>query len=399
MQLPYPPNTGERIRNFNLLRVLGKTQEIHLLSLIQSPTERDFIPEIEKYCRQVDTVLLRKYSKLKHLPGVVRRIMSGQPMDTKFYFLPAMVEKMEEVLSTHVFDIIQIEHSYMASYLEVIPKNVVSKKVLTFIDVESARLHKMLKMEKNPYWRLRYLLNWLPMRRWEARIATIVDKCITTSQVDKERLQSISKFASVSVIPNGVDVDLLKPLPFTMQSKILLFVGTLQYPPNVDAASYFAREVFPYVVRQIPDATFVIVGSHPPEKIQKLGREKNIVVSGWVEDIRPYYEQSAVCVVPLRAGGGTRLKILEAMALGRPVVSTSIGCEGLDVTEGRDILIADTTTEFAAATVRLLMDAALQGQLSHNARRLVETRYGWEAIGEDLIRVYSDLAAGSRVGC
>ena len=172
--------------------------------------------------------------------------MSGQPMDTKFYFLPAMVEKMEEILSTHVFDIIQIEHSYMASYLEVILKNVVSKKVLTFIDVESARLHKMLKMEKNPYWRLRHLLNLLPMRRWEARIATIVDKCITTSQVDKERLQSISKFASVSVIPNGVDVDLLKPLPFTMQSKVLLFVGTLQYPPNVDAASYFAREVFPY---------------------------------------------------------------------------------------------------------------------------------------------------------
>ena len=128
MQLPYPPNTGERIRNFNLLRVLGKTQEIHLLSLIQSPTERDFIPDIEKYCRQVDTVLLKKYSKLKHLPGVVRRIMSGQPMDTKFYFLPAMVEKMEEILSTHVFDIIQIEHSYMASYLEVILKMLYRRK-------------------------------------------------------------------------------------------------------------------------------------------------------------------------------------------------------------------------------------------------------------------------------
>jgi Glycosyltransferase len=237
------------------------------------------------------------------------------------------------------------------------------------------------------------------MRRWEARIATIVDKCITTSHVDKERLQSISKLASVSVIPNGVDVDLLKPLPFKMQSKVLLFVGTLQYPPNVDAASYFAREVFPYVTRQIPDATFVIVGSHPPEKIKKLGREKNIVVSGWVEDILPYYEQSAACVVPLRAGGGTRLKILESMALGRPVVSTSIGCEGLDVTEGRDILIADTTIEFAASTVRLLMDADLRRQLSHNARRLVETRYGWEAIGEDLIRVYSELAGGSRIGC
>ena len=206
MQLPYPPNTGERIRNFNLLRVLGKTQDIYLLSLIQCPTERDFIPDIEKHCRQVDTVLLRKYSKLKHLPSVVGRIMSGQPMDMKFYFLPEMVERIEEALSTHVFDIIQIEHSYMASYLEVIPANIVSKKVLTFIDVESARLHKMLKMEKNPYWRLRYLLNWLPMRRWEARIATIVDKCITTSHVDKERLQSINKFASVSIIPNGVDI-------------------------------------------------------------------------------------------------------------------------------------------------------------------------------------------------
>ena len=302
MQLPYPPDTGERIRNFNLLRVLGKTHEIYLLSLIQCPEEHGFVPEIEKHCRQVDTVLLRKSSKLGHLPGVVKRIVSFQPIDIKFYFLPEMVEKMEELLSSHVFDIIQ-SNTLIWPHLEVIPANVMSKKVLTFIDVESARLLKMLKMEKNPYWRLRHLVNWLPMKRWEARIATIVDKCITTSQIDKERLQLISRRANVSVIPNGVDVDSLGPLPCRMQSKVLLFVGTLQYPPNVDAAAYFAREVFPIVTREVPDATFVIIGSHPPEKIKKLGREKNIVVSGWVEDVRPYYEQCAACVVPLRAGG------------------------------------------------------------------------------------------------
>ena len=398
MELPCPPNTGGRIRTYNLLRRLAKDHDIHLLSLIQHADEARFVPELAEHLVSVDTVLLRRRSKLGHMPGVLRRILSGAPMDTQFYFLPEMARKVVRALSEHRFDIIQLEHSYMASYLDVIPPGARARRVLTFVDVESVRLARAFKVENNPYWRLRQLINWLPMKRWENAIAANVDMCITTSEVDRARLRLNTVADRVLVVPNGVDCDALKPLPWGSIRRDVLFVGTFGYPPNVDAALYFARDVLPDVVRHIPDARFLLVGSKPPAVMRRLAKNPQIVVTGWVEDVRPYYEQSAVCVVPLRVGGGTRLKILEAMALGRPVVSTSIGCEGLDVTHGVNILIADSARDFAAATVKLLSDGDLRCRLVNNARQLVENTYAWEIIADALARAYEEMVTSPEIG-
>jgi glycosyltransferase involved in cell wall biosynthesis len=182
-----------------------------------------------------------------------------------------------------------------------------------------------------------------------------------------------------------------RPLPHEDTSPSLLFIGNMGYPPCVDAVLYFCREIFPRIRRATGAAELWIVGRDPqPEVLQLNGN--GVHVTGQVDDVIPYYRQSAVCVVPLRAGGGTRLKILEAMALGRPVVSTAIGCEGLEVIDGEHLLIADDPDQFAEKTVRLLTNRKLYDHISTNGRKLAETRYDWDNIAGRLMQVYAEMS-------
>jgi glycosyltransferase involved in cell wall biosynthesis len=197
----------------------------------------------------------------------------------------------------------------------------------------------------------------------------------------------------VDVIPNGVDTEKYQPLPPPENvSPSLMFVGSMDYPPCVDAVLYFCSDILPLIRQAINPLELWIVGRDPHPEVLKLNGS-GVHVTGRVEDVVPYYQQSTVCVIPLRAGGGTRLKILEAMALGRPVVSTTIGCEGLDVVDGEHLLIADTPEQFAEKTVRLLDDRHLSQYICANARKLVEARYGWDQIAERLMDVYEEMVA------
>ncbi len=196
----------------------------------------------------------------------------------------------------------------------------------------------------------------------------------------------------VDVIPNGVDTEKYQPLPLPPENAppSLMFIGSMEYPPCVDAVLYFCSEILPLIRHAINAMELWIVGGEPRPEVLKLDGSA-VHVTGRVEDVVPYYQQSTVCVVPLRAGGGTRLKILEAMALGRPVVSTTIGCEGLDVVDGEHLLIADTPEQFAEKTLRLLRDRQLYQHIAANGRRLVESRYGWDKIAERLMDVYQQM--------
>ena len=228
------------------------------------------------------------------------------------------------------------------------------------------------------------------MHQWEPRYAERFDRCTTVSEIDRQLLLKANPRLRVDVIPNGVDIQKYQPLPAENASPTLLFIGNMGYPPCVDAVLYFCREIFPLIRRKIGAAELWIVGRDPRPEVLQLNGD-GVHVTGRVDDVIPYYRQSAVCVVPLRAGGGTRLKILEAMALGRPVVSTTIGCEGLDVVDGEHLLIADTPEQFAEKTVRLLTDRQLYQHIAANGRQLVEDRYDWDKIAGRLMDVYAEI--------
>jgi len=221
------------------------------------------------------------------------------------------------------------------------------------------------------------------------------DHCLVVSPDEARLLKKAVPAAKLSIIENGVDCANLRPLPPALNSSQLLFVGVMAYPPNADAVVHFCKSILPLIRRAIPEVRLTVVGHAPPMEVQTLASSGEVSVTGFVNDPIPYYAGASVCVVPLRAGGGTRLKILEAMALGRPVVTTSIGCEGLDVTDGEHLLIGDTAADFAQQVVRLLSEQELRNRIVVAARSLVEKRYDWTIIADKLARAYAALVSPS----
>jgi glycosyltransferase involved in cell wall biosynthesis len=234
------------------------------------------------------------------------------------------------------------------------------------------------------------------MRRWEPRYAERFDRCIAVSDEDKSLLLSANPSLQIKIIPNGVDAKVLQPLALEVTPPALLFIGTMSYAPCIDAVAYLCDQILPHIRRELSGVELWIVGADPTPEVSALNRD-GIHVTGRVKDVVPYYRRSAVSVVPLRAGGGTRLKILEAMALGRPVVSTSIGCVGLDVVDGEHLLVADNPKQFSDQVVRLLSDRTLYERIRTNARQLVVNRYDWDIIVGQLLDAYYEIIPPIRV--
>jgi len=265
-----------------------------------------------------------------------------------------------------------------------------------FHNITSQQYGRLSLVEKRWGRKLRTWINSVTMGYWEPRYAEKFDRSATVSEADRQLLLKANPRLHVDIIPNGVDTENFQPLPLPDEKAMpsLMFIGNMGYPPCVDAALYFCKEIFPLIRRKIPTAEFWIVGRSPRPEVLELDGD-GVHVTGQVEGVIPYYQQSTICVVPLRAGGGTRLKILEAMALGRPVVSTTIGCEGLEVVDGQNILIADTPEQFTEKVMRLFNDKELYRSISTNGRRLVETSYGWDKISERLMEVYKEMLSRS----
>jgi glycosyltransferase involved in cell wall biosynthesis len=225
---------------------------------------------------------------------------------------------------------------------------------------------------------------WRKVERFEREAVGWVDGALTVSELDRDRLRQSRPDMPIAVIPNGVDLDYFRPMPQTQSRQHLVFTGSMDWRPNQDAARYFVAEILPLLRQARPDLECTFVGRSPPPDIQALARVPGVHVTGTVDDVRPYVERAAVYVVPLRIGGGSRLKILEALAMGRAVVSTSVGAEGLDVEHDRHILLADDPQGFAETVLRLLNDPARCLALASEGRRLVEQSYGWDALAHKM---------------
>jgi glycosyltransferase involved in cell wall biosynthesis len=213
--------------------------------------------------------------------------------------------------------------------------------------------------------------------------------------VDKDTLESDSPQTEVKVIPNGVDTNYFKVSDGQPITNNVVFAGGMNWFPNRDAILYFSEEIWPLLKTEIPDLSFTLIGSSPPKKILDLGKTEKIEVMGFVDDVRPYLARAAAYIVPIRAGGGTRLKILDALASGKAVISTSTGCEGLKVTPGRNILIGDSPAEFAKQVIKVCTDGDLMKSLGEEGRKLVEEKYSWKMIGDDLNSLYDSLISSN----
>jgi sugar transferase (PEP-CTERM/EpsH1 system associated) len=397
--LPYPPDSGAPLRTYNLMLRVAREHQVWLATLLETPRQAEGLSRVRDMGVGVVTAVYQPRHPLAHLPGLFRYAVAGRPLELKFKYSRELMNKIRHLVSTVGFDIVQIEHSDRALYLEALPTDARCSRVLIFHNVVFQQWRRIFEVERRPVRKARAWLYSLMMRRWEPRYAGRFDRCIAVSDADRDLLREANPRLQIDVVPNGVDTQMCQPLPQKTTSPALLFVGMMNYRANSDAALYLCRQVLPHIRRMVGQVEVWIVGIDPPPEVRRLSGD-GVHVTGRVEDVVPYYSRSGVCVVPLRAGGGTRLKILEAMALGRPVVSTSIGCEGLDVVDGEHLLVADSPEQFAERTVRLLTDDALYQRIIANARQLVVTRYDWDAIARRMLDIYSQLRQQNRsIGC
>lgn len=386
-ELPYPADTGGRIRAHALLRQLARRHTVSLIAFGDGDPEA--VAALRQFCADVVTVPLaerqRRENKRKYQ---LLSLFSPRPYQYVAHYSPRMQAAIDAYLAANRVDLVHVEFAQMGYYR--LPPTVPA--VLDEHNVEYEILQRTYAATPPSPRKLYAYSEYRKFRRDELSICARFDACLTTSERDKAVLARAVSRTPFHVIPNGVDTAAYRPLAQPdAAEKALLFTGTIDYYPNIDGLHFFMDQVFPLVRARVPEARFYIVGKDPPPQISRYAAAPGVTVTGYVQDVRPYYEKAAVVVVPLRVGGGTRLKIVEALALGKPVVSTTIGAEGIEVTDGENVLLADDAEAMARSIVRLLEDRSLRERLGRAGRRLAEERYDWNVIGDRLDRVYREL--------
>jgi len=391
-ELPYPPDSGTKIRMYNLLKRLSRNNCIALLCYDFGVGAEKKIPGIQDYCVTIKLVRPRISSKIRQVPDLLMNFMRGEPLCAKYEKSKSMKDAIQELIKTTAPDLIHFDDPYLATNSDFENKDNIIRTI-TYIDVDSQKYLRMYKIEKNIRKKAMLLLDLLLLKRWEEASVKKADLNIAMSPVDAKNLKPRTGEANITVIPNGVDTGVFKFDRSGTKIDTISFIGDLGYLPNQDAVLFFYQEILPIIRRKIQGVKFMIVGRNPGPEVQDLKNDPHVIVTGEVANVIPYYYKSAVVAVPLRSGGGTRIKILEAMSLGRPVVTTAIGCEGLDVKDGEHLLIANEPEQFAEKIALLLKDRQMYDHISTQGRQLVEIEYDWGKIAGRLIDAYTELIA------
>jgi sugar transferase (PEP-CTERM/EpsH1 system associated) len=390
-----PPDTGGKIRSYNILRELARQHSVTFFSFYAAHNN-DVHPGLKDTFDRVVCVplALPQPKSLAEMRDYSIRLLSPQPYNITKYCRSEVRRKLQDLLKQETYDVILCDFMVAAG---VIPWDWPAPKVLFTHNVETAIWRRHYEVATNPVWKATSWWEWRKMEAAERKYLHLADKVLTVSETDRDAFASLVNADKLAVIPTGVDVNYFQPQPVEEKPNSLVFTGSMDWLPNEDAILYFADAILPLIQQRCPDISLEVVGRSPSRKLQALAeKEKSLHLTGWVDDIRPFVARAAVCVVPLRIGGGTRLKIFEAMAMGKAAVSTTVGAEGLPVRSGENILLADTPQDFAQAVLSLLRDPDQRQRLGTAARTLVEDNYSWRKIAETFASVLAAVVSAHR---
>ncbi|HUG33492.1 MAG TPA: glycosyltransferase family 4 protein [Anaerolineales bacterium] len=400
--LPYPPDSGPRVKTWHVLKYLA--QRGHTITLITyiRPEEEPHLETVRRICHRVFTVPIKR-SRLKDAGYFIRSQLTRQPFLVERDDSAAMRTMVREVVTAAPVDAIHADQLTMAQFA--LPYRNGNRKPALIFDAHNAvwtiveRLNATLPF----YYRLPLIFEAGRVKAYEARIVHEFDRTLAVAEPDARALREALKEeypavpaeeAPITVIPIAVDTKVANRFQPRIGSFNILTMGTLYYPPNADGIRWFLVEVFPIIRRALPQAKLTIVGKSPPADFLQVAKESDgsVAVTGYVPELDPYFAEASVVVIPVRAGGGMRVRILEAFAHGMPVVTTTVGLEGIQAEPGSDVLVADSPHEFAQSTIRLLSDGKLQARLSGNGIRLAKDKYDWQVVLSQLEKVYQSLA-------
>jgi glycosyltransferase involved in cell wall biosynthesis len=386
--LPYPPDSGPKIKTLNVLKYLAENHEVTLVSFVRGDQSAD-VKQLQKYCCAIYTAPMTR-GAAHDAVAMVRSFLTGQPWMMVRDDRAAMRQLVDRVASETRFDIVHADQLNMAQYAEGVPG---ARKVLDAHNALWLLYYRLWETMGNGLRKILLARDWQLIQRYEGRICREFDAVVAVSDEDRAALEEAMGVATASkkitVIPIAVDADEAVPVVRHPQADHLLHIGTMFWPPNIDGVLWFIREIYPLVRAKRPAVVFDVVGARPPQEILSLnGNGSGVNVTGYVDDPTQYLQKAGVMVVPLRSGGGMRVKILNALAQGLPIVTTTIGCEGIAVEHGRHLLMADTPEEFARAALLLLDNPGFASELGRNGRKLIETTYDYRAACRPLEAVY-----------
>jgi polysaccharide biosynthesis protein PslH len=398
--LPYPPSSGPKVKTWHVIRYLAECgHKITLVSFVR-PEEMPYIEDVKKVCAVVYTVPVHR-SRVLDVYYLLRSQFTGRPFLVERDDLAEMRLLVKQIVSSEPVDVIHADQLTMTQFVFPLLVPHESKPALVF-DAHNAVWMITARMKQNAafYMKLPLELETNRIKKYEGMIVNDFDATLAVAEPDRllllEALHQYNpnKNAPISVIPIAVDTRKIQPVPRTKNSLNILTMGTLYYPPNADGIRWFIQQVFPLVRQELTAVKLTIIGKNPPKDFLKLAADEasGIVTTGFVPELDPYFAESTVTVVPVRAGGGMRVRILEAFARAAPVVTTTVGLEGIDARPGEDVLIADSPEDFARAVISLFQDQVLQQKLSANGRQLVEKKYDWRVVLGELDKVYQRLA-------
>lgn len=395
--LPYPAVDGGRRDLFYSLKSLAaRGHRIHFACLNRQP-DPDAVKTMERYCT-VD--LVQADTKPRPL-GAARALFSSAPYDASRFQNEGLLAKILARLREEKFDIVQIYGIHAAWFAQKIRQHHRVPVALRAVCLQFPNLLRAARHYRNPFLRLYLGVDGAKMRRYETEIGRALDVNLMISDADQRVLHALDGAIHCEVVPSGITPEEFSPAVTPPPPRTVLWMGSLGWLPNQDSFWWFYREIVPLLVERLPDVSISVAGSNPPKEILSV-RHPNISVLGFVPDVRETMRHNAVCVVPLRVGSGIRIKLLEMFAMEKAVVSTSVGCEGLDVADGRELLVAETPETFAEAVVRLLKDAPLCESIGRSARSFVLRSYAWDTIAAqwegvllETIRRFGDRNEGS----
>ncbi len=397
--LPYPLDAGPKIRAYYTLRHLARRHEVTLVSFVRPDDRPEALAHLESICGEVQAVPMRR-SRLRDVRAVLEAAVRGMPVVIVRDQIAEMQEALRSLVGRQAYDVIHADQTSMAQYAlwarAEAQKSRPSQRVPIVLDAHNALFRvfrQMQAQESAPLRRLALAREARALERYERFLWATFDQ--TAFVADADRLlagrDTMADDGRLSTIPICIDAADRAPVALAPEPHLVTHLGTMFWPPNIDAVLWFAREVFPRVLERVPEARFVVIGKRPPEAVQRLGQSPHIDVLGYVPDPTPYLEQTAAFLVPLRAGAGMRVKILDAWCWGVPIVSTTLGADGIEAHDGEDLLIADDAAQYAAAVVRLLQEPDLRSRLGARGRAWVSERSDWQVTYARWDEIYAGL--------
>jgi sugar transferase (PEP-CTERM/EpsH1 system associated) len=378
-RFPYPPYRGDKLKIYNLANILSRQHEIHLITFSEQPSDYEHLQEVAHIFKEIRIIDLPKW---KSFVNVAIGMLGSKPLQVNYFKSAKFRRVLKDILVKNQYDAIHVQHLRMAQYAIAYKDQY---RILDMPDAFSLYWQRRKTVRRNLFTRLLDHIESARVMKYESYILGKFNLNLVCSSEDLAFLEQAHSNEHIKLLPNGVDTTKFRPMDHDYgHNHTLLFTGNMDYAPNVDAVIYFSEEVFPLISEKFPDVKFIIAGQRPIDKVKALDNGKNISVTGFIADLSEMYNSASVVVAPLRFGAGTQNKVLEAMAMGIPVVCSHIGFEGLGIQDGEGAFMRTDKESFAKQVCALLADKSLRETTGKKGTEVISRKFSWETIARML---------------